>query len=320
MKKVSVIVPVYNMEDYLVKCLDSLLNQTLEDIEVIVVNDGSKDSSLSIIKEYELNFPNKIILLDKVNGGLSDARNAGLALASAPYIAFVDSDDFVSETMYQTMYDKATSKDFDLVVCDMNYIYPDRIVRAFSNIKQDLFQLEDIKKSMNVIYPSAWNKLFHRRLFDYEVRFSKGIWFEDVEFLYRLYPYIHSIGTIHEPFYQYLQREGSIVKTFDNRLFDYIKNWDSIIQYFKEHGLFESYKKELEYSCVRYLYATFIKAAANYPDQEQFHKAYQEANAFVKKHFKHYRRNLYFYSNGAKGYYLVMFNSFFANMLFKRKK
>ena len=100
MPVISVIVPVYNVEKYLERCLDSIINQTLKDVEIICVNDGSTDNSINILKEYS----SQIIIVNKENGGLSDARNKGLDYASAPYIAFVDSDDWIEETAFEEAY------------------------------------------------------------------------------------------------------------------------------------------------------------------------------------------------------------------------
>lgn len=105
--KVSVIVPVYNVEAYLERCLDSLVKQTLEEIEIIVVNDGTKDNSQAIIDRYAAAYPQKVISLIKENGGLSDARNYGIPYAHGEYIGFVDSDDYLNVTMYQKLYDRA---------------------------------------------------------------------------------------------------------------------------------------------------------------------------------------------------------------------
>ena len=107
MAKVSVIVPIYNVEKYLPKCLDSLVNQTLDDIEIILVNDGSLDDSRKIAKEYSEKYKDKIIYLEKENGGLSDARNYGIPYATGEYIAFLDSDDYIDIDAYKQMYEKA---------------------------------------------------------------------------------------------------------------------------------------------------------------------------------------------------------------------
>ncbi len=117
MAKVSVIVPVYNVEQYLEKCFDSLKNQTLKDLEVIIVNDGSTDSSQNIIDKYvkeNTNFKSYI----KPNGGLSDARNYGLQYVTSPYVAFLDSDDYVETTIYEKMYEEAIKDNKDFVECD----------------------------------------------------------------------------------------------------------------------------------------------------------------------------------------------------------
>ena len=311
MIKVSVIVPVYNVEKYLEKCLDTLVNQTLKEIEIIVVNDGSPDNSQKIIDKYAKKYKN-IKAYIKENGGLSDARNYGITKATGEYIAFVDSDDFVSKDMYQKMYNKAKSGNFDMVVCDLNYIYDDRIVKAYSNIKTDT---TDIKKTMIDIYPAAWNKIFKRKLFNNGVKFKKNVWFEDVEFIYRLLPYVKTIGVIHEHFNQYVQREGSITNTQSNKIYHYIENWNGIIEYYIKNNLYQEYKKELEYCYVRYIYATFIKQATKFDNQE-YKKAVNIAIENVKQYFPHYRKNRYFYTN-IKGLYLLLFNKYISTLIYK---
>src|SRR5699024_7335683 len=115
MIKVSIIVPVYGVEEWLSRCLDSLVNQTLNDIEIIVVNDGSPDNSQAIIDEYERKYPDMVKGYQKENGGLSDARNYGMKYATGEYIAFVDSDDYVDLTMYEKLYLKAKEDNADAV-------------------------------------------------------------------------------------------------------------------------------------------------------------------------------------------------------------
>ena len=317
MPKVSVIVPVYNVERYLNKCLDSLVNQTLEDIEIIVVNDGTKDNSQDIINKYRKNYPKKIKAYKKENGGLSSARNYGLKYAKGDYIAFVDSDDYIDLTMYEKMYNKAISNNFDMVVCDLYYTYEDnKLVFCDSKIKNDLYEF-DIKKTMIDIYPSAWNKLYKKELFNYNVKFKEKVWFEDVEFLYRLFPYIKSIGVIKEPLYYYVQRKGAITSTFDERLYHYIENWNGIIDFYKKNELYSEYKKESEYCYVRYLLATFIKSATNF-GKEDYDIAVTTALKNIKNTFPNYRRNKYFYKS-LKGIYLLLFNKTISKIYYKLK-
>ena len=316
MVKVSVIVPVYNVELYIERCLKSLINQTLRDIEIIVVNDGSPDNSQDIIDKYAKKYKN-IKSYIKKNGGLSDARNYGLKYANGEYISFIDSDDYIDTSMMKKMYDKAKENDFDLVVCNLDMVLDDGkfIQNVSSNIDRDIFG-DEIKEYMVKIYPSAWNKIYKKSLFDNKVYFKKGIWFEDVEFIYRVIPYVKSIGVVDYKLYHYVQREGTITKIFDKRLYNYINNWNGIIDFYKERNLYDKYKNELEYCYVRYLYATFVKQATNYKDKDEFNKAVDEAIINVKEKFPRYRKNKYFYKS-MKGMYLVTFNKFIANIYYR---
>ena len=117
MKKVSVIVPVYNVEKYIDKCLNTLVNQTLKDIEIIIVNDGSPDNSQEIIDKYQKKYPKKIKSYIKENGGQGSARNFGLEKATGEYIGYVDSDDFIELDMYEKLYNKAKKHDLDISIC-----------------------------------------------------------------------------------------------------------------------------------------------------------------------------------------------------------
>ncbi len=305
MPKVSVIVPVYNVEKYIVKCLESLLNQTLEDIEIIVVNDGSPDNSQEIIDKYVLEYKDKIKSYIKPNGGLSDARNYGIERATGEYIGFVDGDDFVDIRMFETMYNEAHKKKADIVVCNLNYVYDYDIVPTSSNVEEET---TNIKEVMLNIYPTAWNKIYKRTFINkHKLRFKKNVWYEDVEFIYRVLPYVNKISCVKNCFYQYVQREGAITKTYDKRLYNYIDNWNGIVDYYKEHDLYDEFYPELEYSYVRYIYGTFLKQAMNFPEFKDFNDALNCAVKNVKEHFPKYRNNKYLYKSW-KGIYLILFN------------
>lgn len=312
--KVSVIVPVYNVEKYLDRCLSSLVNQTYKDIEIIVVNDESPDNSQKIIDDYVLKYPHIIKTYFKKNGGLSDARNYGIKRSTGNYIAFVDSDDYVELNTYEIMVNKLREYDYDMVVCNLNYVYDTKIVKAYSNIKKDIKDKDTIqKKVFNNIYPVAWNKLYKRELFNNN-QFKCKIWFEDVEFIYRILPFIESIGVVDDHLINYVQRSGAITSTFDQKLYNYIDNFNGIIDYYKKNNFYEKYYYELEYSYIRYLYATFIKACTNF-NKSDYEKAVDIAIENVLKNWPNYRRNKYFYQS-IKGLYLLIFNKKTANIYY----
>lgn len=248
MPKVSVIVPVYNVEKYLIKSLDSLVNQTLEDIEIIVVNDGSTDNSKKIIEVYKEKYQDKIKYLEKPNGGLSDARNFGIPHATGEYIAFLDSDDYVELDTYEKMYNKAKEENADMVECDFIWEYPDKR-------KIDNGIIYNGKKEM-LTYARvvAWNKLIKRDLLEkYKIEFPKGLRYEDVEFFYKMVPYYNKVSFVKEPLIHYIQRESSISKVQNERTKEIFEVLDNVIKYYKNKNLYNEYKNELEYTYTRLL-------------------------------------------------------------------
>ncbi|MHA2857023.1 glycosyltransferase [Paenibacillus lautus] len=223
---VSVIVPVYNVEKYIRKCLDSLVDQTLNDIEIIVVNDGSTDGSQKIIDEYAEKYPYKIISLSKENGGLGEARNFGLEYARGEYIGFVDSDDWVDIKMFEAMHNM-TKYGHDIVICDF-MIVKDGWTSGYTSKGfrgRDFTHRECI---INSIDPAtACNKLYHRKFFDL-IRYTRD-WYEDIGTTPILLSYANSIGYLESPMYYYRQRGGSITYSSDRRTLGVINSWERVI-------------------------------------------------------------------------------------------
>ena len=248
MAKVSIIVPVYNVEKYIEKGLNSLINQTLEDIEIIIINDGSTDKSKDIIELFIGKYPEKIKYFEKENGGAADARNYGINVATGEYIAFLDPDDYIEKEMLSKMYEKAKKENSDLVDCDFYWEYPNKK-------KLDTGAIYSNKKEMLVktrVMP--WNKLIKRSLLEENnIRFPKGLRYEDTEFTYKLVPYCTKVSFIKEPFVHYVQREESASYSYNEKVGDIYKVLDNVIDYYKENNLYEEYKEELEYIYMRYL-------------------------------------------------------------------
>ena len=312
MTKVSVIVPVYNAEDYIEKCLDSLINQSLKDIEIIVVDDGSTDDTYKVVSKYK----EKIKLIKQKNGGVASARNKGLSVAEGEYIAFVDSDDWVELDMFSKLYNKAIENDYDAVECNFKYVDDNEEWHGVIDVDTDVVSIDDKKKYFIKMFPVIWNKIYKRDKIK-NIKFKDGVWAEDVEFLYRVIPNIDTIGKINEELYYYYQREKSESRLFDKRVYNYIDNFNGIIDYYKKNKIYDLYKNELEYCYVRYIYATFIKRAASFKDKDDYRIAVETAIKNVKEKFPGYRKNKYFYQS-LKGIYLVVFNKIIANLLNKK--
>lgn len=286
MPKLSVIVPVYNVESYVEKCLRTLVEQTLEDIEIIVVNDGSTDNSKETVQKIAKQFPNKIVYVEKENGGLSDARNYGMPYAKGEYIAFLDADDYIEKDAYQKMYELAKKEDSDMVECDFYWEYPNKQ-------KKDIGEIYHNKKEMlEKIRVVAWNKLIKKEVLEKaKVTFPKGYRYEDVEFTYKLIPFIEKVSFLKEPCIHYIQREGSISNSQNERTKEIFQVLDHVIKDYQEKGIYEEYKKELEYVYVRYAFCSSFLRMVNIPNKEIRERVLQETWEKVNREFPNWKKN-----------------------------
>lgn len=251
MTKISVIVPVYNVEDLLPKCLDSLVNQTFDDYEVIVVNDGSPDNSQDIIDEYQKKYSNIIKPLKKENGGLSSARNYGLKYAQGEFVLYVDSDDWVSNDMLEKMYTAAMRNNSDIVVC-----------RSYMVCDNDLEEMDkeilvtDLFKRYILNRPSAACKLIKKDISLYpELAFLENHHYEDIAEVPAFALYAKNISFIDDYLYFYLVREGSIMhnKKYSEKLNDIFDSLDNLTNIFIKKNAFDKYRDELEFIYIKHL-------------------------------------------------------------------
>lgn len=292
MTKVSVIVPFYNVENYIQKCLESLVNQTLQEIEILIVNDGSKDSSEKIVKEYVEKYPNKIRYFEKENGGLSDARNYAISYAIGEYIAFLDSDDYIEPTMYEKMYQKAIEENADMVECDFIWEYPDK------SIVSSTAMYEGKKQMILDARVVAWNKLIKNQLLqETKVVFPKGYRYEDVEFFYQLVPFLDKVAFVKEPLIHYVQREDSISNTQNERTIEILDVLDHVIQYYKVKKLYTQYEEELEYLYARYIFCSSLFRMVMIPDKKIRKEILKQAWKRLHIQFPHWKKNEYLRKN-----------------------
>ena len=303
MKKVSIIVPFYNVEEYIERSIKSLINQSLDDIEIILVNDGSKDGSEEIAKEYKNKYPDKIIYLEKENGGLSDARNYAIPYATGEYIAFLDSDDYIEEEMYEEMYETAKLDKADIVECDYLWEYPEETIESKGRTYKNR---QDMLLNARVV---AWNKLIKRELLEKTmIRFPVGLRYEDVEFFYKLVPYINSISIVKKPFVHYVQRENSISNTQTGRTAEIITVLDNVINFYKEKNIYKDYEKELEYNYARYLLCSSMLRMIMIENREERQKNISYAWEKLNATFPNWKENKYLKENGLKNKYMLSVN------------
>ena len=245
MYKVSVIVPVYNVERYLDRCLTSIINQTYKNLEIILVNDGSTDNSREIAKGYTT-LDNRVKLYDKQNGGLSDARNYGINKATGDYVLYVDSDDWLDITMIETMVEEVKKYNADVVQVDFYYAYEDhllyddryneidgdRLILDNKNLMKELIKNEKIKNF-------AWGKLYKLELVK-DILFEKGMRFEDVFWAHQVMHNVEKYVLLHKPLMYYLQRSESISGSYK------VENTDIIKGLIQRHSFIKENYKNLE--------------------------------------------------------------------------
>jgi len=246
---ISVVVPVYNVEAYLRPCLDSIEQQTFRDFEVILINDGSTDGCLSILREYTSRNSN-FLLIDQQNKGLGEVRNVGMRYAQGKYIAFVDSDDILREDYLERMYNEIVKQDADIVCCEYKFqmengfrfrIYPG--VHAVSSEKRAIARLmRDV-----TLHHFSWNKLYKRSLFlEHDIRFP-SMCFEDIATTSRIFYYAKKIAFIPQPLYYYVQRGSSIMHNITyKRLQEHINSAAIVRAFFEQTGEYKKYQRAVE--------------------------------------------------------------------------
>lgn len=251
MKKLSIIIPVYNVEKYLAKCLGSVIYPNLSGYEIIVVNDGCTDSSPSIACEYEKQYPQLIRVIHKENGGLGSARNAGLDAAQGEYVQFLDSDDWLAENAVAQMLEE-TEKGFDIGIFDFIPVTEQGRQLPYINgcEREGMFSFEEFPELL-FSPPCACNKIWRRSLFkESGIRYPDRLWFEDLATSPCLYLNSNKILHINKPFYYYLRRSGSITNnTNSHRNIEMLSVCDLVLDYYKEHNVYEKYRPQLLYMC-----------------------------------------------------------------------
>lgn len=245
MYKVSVIVPIYNVEKYLERCLKSIINQTYKNLEIILVNDGSTDNSREIAQKYA-SLDNRVMLYDKINTGLSDTRNYGINKATGYYVLYVDSDDWIDVTMISTMVEEAKKYNADVVQVDFYYAYEDHLLYDDRYNKSDgKILILDNKELMTALVQNekvknfAWGKLYKFEIIK-DILFESGMRFEDVFWAHQVMSRVNKYVLIHKPLMYYFQRSESISGSYK------VENTDIIKGLLERHSFIKKNYSSLE--------------------------------------------------------------------------
>lgn len=321
--KVSVIVPVYGVEKYIDKCLNSLVKQSLKEIEVIVVNDGTKDNSQKIVDKYVKKYPDKIKSYIKENGGQGSARNYGLKKASGEYIGYVDSDDFVEKDMYKKLYNKAKENNYDIVVCgnyNVSEDYQNKNIDAFiNNYNTDLENIFFGKMAV-------WNKIYKRDiLIKNKLEFKEKVWYEDLAFTLKAIMNSNTFAFIDEPLYDYLIREGSTMNNSNvQRNLEILDAFNDILSYI-QHNKKEEYFSKIEFLAIDHIYiSAIVRVLKAEADDKVKRETINKLIDYMNKKFPNYKNNKYIntLSKNRKIIYKLINIKMYGliNLIFKVKK
>lgn len=321
--KLSIIVPVYGVEKYIDKCLNSLVKQSLKEIEVIVVNDGTKDNSQKIVDKYVKKYPDKIKSYIKENGGQGSARNYGLKKATGEYIGYVDSDDFVEKDMYKKLYNKAKENNYDIVVCgnyNVSEDYQNKNIDAFiNNYNTDLENIFFGKMAV-------WNKIYKRDiLIKNKLEFKEKVWYEDLAFTLKAIMNSNTFAFIDEPLYDYLIREGSTMNNSNvQRNLEILDAFNDILSYI-QHNKKEEYFSKIEFLAIDHIYiSAIVRVLKAEADDKVKRETINKLIDYMNKKFPNYKNNKYIntLSKNRKIIYKLINIKMYGliNLIFKVKK
>lgn len=258
--KVSAIVAAYNIENYIERCLVSITNQTLKDIEIIVVNDGSKDSTLEKIEKIARD-DKRIVIVDQVNKGLIEARKSGLKKANGEYVLFIDGDDWIETTTLEVLYNNATKNNSDIVIYNAYLSYDDR-KEKFDVIFDKNLNKDDYVQNLFLgkVSPCIWSKFIKLDFIKKnEIEFPSDISFaEDLATVSNLFIYNPKVSVVDEFLYHYYQREDSLTNTVNKRVLELDEAVEFIKQKLIEKGLYEKYKIEFDYMVYSHLFKAWF--------------------------------------------------------------
>ena len=268
---ITVIVPIYNTSKYLDKCINSIIKQTYENIDIILINDGSNDNSQEICEKYQKK-DKRIRLINQKNKGVSKARNKGLELSKGKYISFIDADDFIEQNMLEKMYENISKTQSDVTVCGYDFYKNGK----YKFIKEKNYTLEKEKKYEGIFNFSVCNKLYKKEILE-NIKFDNKKIAEDIAFNFKVFQKINKISFILEtPLYHYRIRKESASNTYNENHLEVLEI-NKIIDFFKEKNM-----KDLQYKAEVYRLINFGEVIYNL-DKTKYKKYYKLFKEYQKE-------------------------------------
>lgn len=248
---ISIIVPIYNVEEYLPKCLETIRNQSFEDFEALLINDGTKDNS-AVIAQKVCDEDSRFRLINKQNGGLSDSRNMGLKHAAGEFVVFIDSDDYIHKDYLKCLYSACVENGADISYCRFSYSYfkTGLTLKARLSSKTGTFEKQKALEMLirdNILHSYAWNKMYRRSLFaDNNIEYPK-MYFEDIATSAKVLFHADKLAVIDDYLYYYVKRFGSIMSTMNSaKINDYLRSVLIVRNYIQIHGEYDTYKEAIK--------------------------------------------------------------------------
>ena len=299
--KFSVIVPVYNVEKFLAKCLDSILQQTYQDYEIVAVNDGSTDSSVKILKQYQEK-STKVRVITQKNKGLGGARNTGIQNAQGEFLVFLDSDDYIENNMLEILAQYLEKYKLDILAFDCNLVnlYGEILQRAtFSGSKDKYTSLT--QQEFLLLEPTSCTKVYRRTLYiEHNIKFPERLWYEDLATVFKLAPFAKNIGYLKLALYCYVQQDGSIThSTNTKRMMEIETAFNSNVEYFKKQGFWEKFQDELEWNAILHVlyYSAFRLLGCGYHKKNM-----EDLLIYIESIFPNWKENKYLSDQKKKRY------------------
>ena len=313
--KLSIIIPCYNMSsgNKMAFCLDSVLKQTIDDYEVICVDDCSTDNTLEILTEYQKRFPHRLhVIAHDVNKKQGGARNSGLKIARGEYIGFVDADDFIAPDMYEKLLTKALHTGADCVGCKNFITYKqafDKGIPTAATPQLDVGVLDTEGRKKILLYGgSVWSKIYKRELiFNYPERVPENVFFEDNCVVPLIYYRVKRFEFVNEPLYYYYQHQVATTQVFsEKKILDRLNSGRMIVKYAKQYGYYEQFFDEIEALFIRIFFLnTLLFMASKMPFSRQCLQMYKKMHKELLAMFPNYLSNPYWKTEFGKKRYLA---------------